>query len=410
MPKNQMTARSIWASVLITTLFFFVASCGKSDLKKDDGTVKLSSRSNVLHPQLIQDGDSLWLSWIEKLPGEGGDLYLARLLTDSTVSNPVVVNGSPGSVLAIPFDEIRPSATARGGLIAMGWTDTGGDVRAAVFDPETNRVTLSVRLNQDLSMDARQAFVSLRYGNDGILHAVWLDPRRAEPGAEEPADVYHATVFDGTVTEKNVTGGLTASACGCCRPDLSVDSEGTVTVFFRNVADNGYRDISYVHIKPDGTTGPLKRVGPQLWKISGCPASGPAVSGGRLVWKDGSGPAKRILAGSSLTASLQTVFTSDESWEAGKSPRPLAGTTLLPTIFVPGKPNGQVIFFFEDTWIPMPEPTPGWAGSVAIRKDRITYAGLNKDALSVQTQKLSNTKANYAKEQIGNTPKQGEVK
>ncbi len=75
--------------------------------------------------------------------------------------------------------------------VGLAWTDEAYDIQVAMSSDGGRSFGESIRLNQDEG-EALQEFPDLAFGPDGVLHAVWLDPRIAEEGYEEPADLYYA--------------------------------------------------------------------------------------------------------------------------------------------------------------------------------------------------------------------------
>jgi hypothetical protein len=65
------------------------------------------------------------------------------------------------------------------------------------------RFDAPIKLNQDEG-EAERAMPSVAMSLDGVAHTVWLDPREAPRGMEEPSDLYYASVKDGTVHELNL--------------------------------------------------------------------------------------------------------------------------------------------------------------------------------------------------------------
>ena len=99
-------------------------------------------------------------------------------------------------------DEARPSvALGPDGAVAVAWTARNNDIMLAigrqngeVFDPP-------VKLNQD-DGKAYRTMPSTAFSSDGAVHTVWLDPREAPPGREEPSDLYYAQVENGVVQKR----------------------------------------------------------------------------------------------------------------------------------------------------------------------------------------------------------------
>ena len=98
------------------------------------------------------------------------------------------INDEPESVGGPSFDEGRPA-------VAVG---TGGVIAVATSMPR------------------------------GVVHAAWIDGRFAPRGTHEPAELFHARVDDGEVTEINLTADQQDSICDCCRIDVDVRADDRV--------------------------------------------------------------------------------------------------------------------------------------------------------------------------------------
>src|SRR5690606_13838480 len=126
-------------------------------------------------------------------------------------------------------------------------------------------------------------FVSL-FPWDDAIGAVWLDGRRLaeqfEQGEFDPdappvgMSLRYARIgYDGDVVE---SGELDELACDCCQTDAAVTDAGPVVV---------YRDRTFGEIRDnvavryaDGAWQQGVTLGPDGWRIEGCPVNGPAVA------------------------------------------------------------------------------------------------------------------------------------
>ena len=71
------------------------------------------------------------------------------------------------------------------------------------------------------------------------------------------------------------------SVCECCKPSIESDSEGNISIMFRNNID-GSRDLHYSKSKDNGTSFSIpQKLGAGTWKINGCP-----MDGGGLTFYD----------------------------------------------------------------------------------------------------------------------------
>ncbi len=149
------------------------------------------------------------------------------------------------------------------------------------------------RLNEDKAL-AEHGFVSLFPWN-GEIGAVWLDGRRAgeegeQDGAAKAQDGeqalppgmslrYARLAYDGSVDAR---GEIDALVCDCCQTDAALSASGPVIVY-RDRTPAEIRDIAVRRASADGWSEPVV-LGPDHWKIEGCPVNGPAIGArGRTV-------------------------------------------------------------------------------------------------------------------------------
>jgi len=126
-------------------------------------------------------------------------------------------------------------------------------------------------------------------GNDNKVVCAWLDHR---DGGQE---VYTAVSQDGGenwgpnwLVYKSPSG----SVCECCSPSVSVASDGTIYVMFRNSLA-GNRDMFVTSSSDDGQTwSPAKQMDESHWKLDVCPMDGGALdtddqSQAFAIWRRG---------------------------------------------------------------------------------------------------------------------------
>jgi len=74
------------------------------------------------------------------------------------------------------------------------------------------------------------------------------------------------------------------SVCECCKPSITSDATGSITIMFRNNID-GSRDLHFTKSSDGGVSfSSPQKLGSGTWKINGCPMDG----GGIVVNSDGS--------------------------------------------------------------------------------------------------------------------------
>ncbi|MCZ6508038.1 MAG: hypothetical protein O7A04_08355 [Acidobacteria bacterium] len=319
----------------------------------------------VHEPRLILDrAGNLLFVWREKAD-EGSNIFVALRGRDGQFTDPVRANDAADTVASYPHDEMRPAvATGPGGRLAVAWSDSRGQVRAAESTNGGATFSPAFRLEQ-VEEASYRGFPELVYDDDGVLHAVWIDSRFAEGFAEEPADLFYARVVDGEVTEWNLTAEQEPTICGCCRPSLEMAQSGALRAVFRNGAD-GYRDIFTVTGNLDSGFSQPRRIGQPLWKLNGCPMSGPATLAGNVSWADGSTGRKQLTTADFDSAESVPLFpeADDIDWVPRLSPRRVSsvgpGAALL---LLPGQAASRLMVRQEDRWVLVVDDLPAWASS-----------------------------------------------
>ena len=331
----------------------------------------------VFEPQLIVDDQGMLLLWREKNDA-GSDLYLSRRDDQGTFGPAVRVNDIEGSVGSYPMDELR-AATAQGpaGEMAIAWGASNADIRVAISTDSGATFAKSVRLDQD-EKPAYRGFPAIAFDAQGALHAVWIDDRLSPtPGREEPADLFYARLSEGQVTEINLTAAQEPSICGCCRTDLTATESGVLATF-RNTTADGYRDVFTIAVDENGSSSEPQRTAAPLWKLNGCPMSGPLSVTGGTLFPDGSGGRKILMQGESASKEAEPVFADHASkdWNLLYPPRPIASHSgSRDLLLVPGRPSGRVIEREAGSWRRLPSDVPKWATSGALSEGRLLLVG-----------------------------------
>lgn len=346
----------------------------------------LAPTAATFHPQFVFNSrGELLLVWCEE-SGSGANLLVAAVDDKHQIGNPTRVNQIPELVNASSFDELRPSiAVGAQGLLAIGFTDNNWDVQVALSRDDGKTFEPSIKLNQDTTR-AMQSFVAAAFDAAGGLHCVWLDPREAPVGQEEPCDLYYALIRDGHVIEKNLTAEQVQSVCGCCRPDLVFRNDGILEVVFRNTDGSGSRDIFKItKSAADGFSLPV-RIGPQLWKIAGCPAAGPIVIKDWTLWNDGSTGTIRLLALEKGKVIPEPLLTSSENWTLNGSPRPVkTNDSALAFILIPGAPTAKLLQLDNSTWHTVSEEVPEWCRHAAFANGQLLLVGSMDGELKMES-------------------------
>ena len=338
--------------------------------------ISIPELDNVDQPQIVATPDGgLLMAWTERRESFFGfDLFVSTL-EGTTFSEPVQINGADAPLNSIPIDEMRPAiAFGSDQRVGLAWTDEAYDIQVAMSSDGGRHFGTPLRLNQDEG-EALQEFPDIAFGPDGVLHAVWLDPRIAEEGYDEPADLYYARIADGVATEQSLTALQEDSVCGCCLPDINVLADGSLAVTFRNTED-GYRDPFRVMGTSDGEFGEAARVSPPMWEIEICPIAGPIAVDDMTLWFDGSLGYQRLLSAYDPELEPDVVLEDTDDWFMNYPPRRVSGVPRGSTLLlVPAQSTGRLLNHDGHDWSVIADDVPEWATSAALYEGRLILIG-----------------------------------
>lgn len=343
----------------------------------------LTSAKGVYQSQLvIQSDDSLLLVWVQKGPYDL-DLYVARQQQDGQFARPVRVNQR--GLNRYTGDEARPDvAVGPEGAVAIVWTAKNNDIMLAVSSNYGEVFNTPQKLNQDKG-EAERTMPSVAVSPDGSVHAVWLDPREAPKGMEEPSDLYYASLDNDVLKELNLTANQELTVCGCCRPYIAIDDSSNFDIVFRNASAGGYRDISRI-VGTNESLGEPQPTSPPIWKLNACPSAGPIVSGGGTLWKDASIGEWRMLWSNDANAEPTELFTDRDNLELTNSPRTVSGREEW--VLVGAKPFSMITTRKNGSWQIVRDDLPRWASSAVVINDQLILIGNEKGQLYTATERL----------------------
>lgn len=325
----------------------------------------LGSTEGVHQSQVLLQADgSLLLVWVQE-GAKSFDVFAAHQVGDGEFSHPTRLNLR--GVNRYTGDEARPSvAVGPEGQVAVAWTAANNDIMLAVGEKFGRAFGEPLKLNQDAS-GAYRTMPAVALSPDGAANVVWLDPREAPKGKEEPSDLYYARVKDGVVVESNLTAQQESTVCGCCRPFISIDGSGRFDIAFRNSSAGGYRDISRI-VGDEKSLGEPRPTSPPIWKLGGCPMAGPVVSRGGTLWKDASTGSWRLLWSTDAGAEPEWLLADRKDLVLTHSPRRVSGRDSW--ILLGGKPHGLILGRDKDSWKVLRDDLPPWATSAAVENGR----------------------------------------
>ena len=343
----------------------------------------LTSVYGVYQTQVfLQSDGSLLLVWVQKGPYDL-DLYAARQKPDGTFGHPSRINQR--GLNRFTGDEARPGVTlGPHGAVAVAWTAANNDIMLAVGSRYGEQFDAPVKLNQDEGV-AERTMPSVALSPDGVAHVVWLDPREAPKGREEPSDLYYANVKNGRVQELNLTVNQQPTVCGCCRPFISIDDDSNFNILFRNSDSNGYRDISRIS-GVSGALGEPQRTSPPIWKLNACPSAGPISSAGGTLWKDASTGSWRMLWSIDPNVAPAELLADQADLDLTYSPRTVSGREAW--VLVGARPHGLIAEWKDGAFEVIRKGLPRWASSAVVKEGQLILVGNEKGQLYTEIHTL----------------------
>jgi hypothetical protein len=276
-----------------------IGCAGAGDRPRDAVRLELRLPPGSGEPNLFATPDgSVLLSWFE--PADTGHALKAALRSrDGVWSPPVtVVEGRDFFVNWADF----PSVVVRDdGSWVAHWLEKLDDgtyayhVKLAASADRGASWSEPVTVHTDRS-STEHGFVSLLPLRDGGTAMVWLDGRNTGGGDGHGG----AMQLRGNIlTRENILAEeqlVDSRICDCCQTALVATASGLVAAY-RDRSEEEIRDIAVRRFSGGAWSDPV-HVGPDDWKIPGCPVNGPALAASgdtvAVVWFTGSDDTPKV--------------------------------------------------------------------------------------------------------------------
>ncbi len=270
------------------------SSCSRPSQTFDPVTLAVPGALNRM-PSLAARGNRVVVVWTST-HNEVMNVY-AAISEDggATFSEPRRVNDRAGDVSSNA--EQAPRVALSDVAISVIWPSRLDGASAIRLSRSTDngRTFSPARTLHQSALTGARGWQALTAGNDGVVHAVWLDGRDAAPstgshqhhgakkgdvtGAHAGAprqDVYHASIAaDGTIAESHVARDV----CFCCKTAVGIGPSGRLMIAWRHIFPESMRDIAMAMSTDGGRTfDPAVRVNEDKWQLTGCPDDGPAMA------------------------------------------------------------------------------------------------------------------------------------
>lgn len=249
-----------------------------------------------IQPQVVEQDGVVHLIYFSGQP-EKGDIYYVRSVDfGRTFSQPIRVNHTAGSAIAIGNIRGAQLAVGRRGRVHVAWN---GSSAAEPRGPAGQTPMLYARLNdQHTAFEPERNLIREAYGLDGggslaadskgDVYVFWHAPLVGQKGESNRRVWMAKSVDDGrTFAHETLVFDAPTGACGCCGMRAYADSANNLYVLFRSATDVVNRDIWLLTSTDQGRSFQGSDV--SKWKIGACVMSSaslaPAPGGVLAAWE-----------------------------------------------------------------------------------------------------------------------------
>jgi hypothetical protein len=268
----------IASSGLLVSVSSFAMNAPKVELKRvPDGGIQ---------PQVAVDRDgTVHLVYFKGDPA-AGDLFYARSKDGVTFSNPIRVNSTPGTAVAVGNIRGARIAVGRRGRVYITWNGS-----RVTGDPAQGRSPmLYTRLNDSGSaFEPERNLIHTAFGIDGgggiaadqqgRVYVFWHAPIPGSKGEANRRVWVTRSEDDGkTFQPEHMAWDKPTGACGCCSLNAFADRAGTLYVLFRSAEETVHRDMYLLESKDHGAT--FRGSDISKWNVGACVMSSEAFVSG----------------------------------------------------------------------------------------------------------------------------------
>jgi hypothetical protein len=220
------------------------------------------------------------LSWVEKegekayfyfaVSNDGGHTFGSKIKVNAPENLSVHAEGMPriafkgdGTIYAT-FEIKKPTKEA----------PRASDLMFVVSNDNGKTWSAAKAIHKDTTPGKGHSFSDITRLHNGELGFVWLDEK---VGAYEGRSVkFVQTLSNGGFSEEII---VDSNACQCCRTVLFIDTHKNIHLTYRDLHNDGTRDMSHA-VSTDGgkTFSQPQLVFKDLWKINACPHTGPSMT------------------------------------------------------------------------------------------------------------------------------------
>ena len=249
-----------------------------------------------IQPQVVEQDGVVHLIYFSGAAEKGDIYYVKSRDFGQTFSQPLRVNHTSGSAIAVGNIRGAQLAVGRGGRVYVAWN---GSAAAEPRGPAGETPMLYTRLNdRGTAFEPERNLIHEAYGLDGggsiaadskgDVYVFWPAPLAGQKGEGSRRVWMAKSVDDGrTFAREKVAFDAPTGACGCCGMRAYADSASNLYVLFRSATDVVNRDMWLL----TSTDGGRSFQGSDIskWKIGACVMSlsflAPAPGGVLAAWE-----------------------------------------------------------------------------------------------------------------------------
>lgn len=253
------------------------------DGKRGEDSIVLSDSTQAASCALFTTNNKgdLVISWCEKNQSGNKKFYFSEFdKTSNRFSNKNSIPIEPNASL---HEEGMPKVAFKndGTIIAVFETSEpteknrfAGNIKyLQSFDNGINWSSPTC-LHADTSVGLSHSFASICRLSNGEIGACWLDESFGTNKMGRSVKFSNTIGRAGFKNEKIID----SFACQCCKTSLSCDSDGKVSILFRDLVSDTIRDVSICNSFNNGSTfSKAYSFTNDNWAINGCPHNGPSV-------------------------------------------------------------------------------------------------------------------------------------
>jgi hypothetical protein len=249
-----------------------------------------------IQPQVVEQDGVVHLIYFSGAPEKGDIYYVKSRDFGRTFSQPLRVNHTPASAIAVGNIRGAQMALGRGGRVHVAWN---GSAAAEPHGPEGQTPMLYARLNDaGTAFEPERNLIHEAYGLDGggsiaadlkgDVYVFWHAPLVGQKGEGSRRVWVAKSVDDGrTFAHETLAFDAPTGACGCCGMRAYADSASNLYVLFRSATDVVNRDIWLLASTDEGKSFQGSDI--SKWKVGACVMSSaslaPAPGGVLAAWE-----------------------------------------------------------------------------------------------------------------------------